>query len=142
MQNAAQGIHVLDEIIVLGAGPRDADGVAFLECVIADQMGRHLTGDADDGDGIHPRIGEARDRIGGARARGDQDAADFAGRARIAFGSMHRALLMTDQDVLDPVLLEQLVIDGQHGAAGVAENMLHALINESLQHHFGACHCA
>jgi hypothetical protein len=34
---------------VLGARPRDADGVAFLKRIIADQVRRHLTGDADHG---------------------------------------------------------------------------------------------
>ncbi len=68
--------------------------------------------------------------------------ADLAGRARIAFGGMDRALLVADEDVLDAILLEQLVIDRQHGAARIAENMLNALIGESLKHHLGACHCA
>ena len=40
-------VDVLHQPVVLGAGPRDADGVAFLEGVGADQRGRHLTGQAD-----------------------------------------------------------------------------------------------
>ena len=68
VQNARQIGDVLHQIIVLGAGPRDADRVAFLERVVADQMGRHLPGDADDRDRIHQRIGEAGHRIGRARA--------------------------------------------------------------------------
>ena len=55
---------------------------------------------------------------------------------------MHGALLMADEDVLDPILLEQLVIDRQHGAARIAENVLDALIGERLEHHFCACHRA
>ena len=47
VQDARQGVHVLDEIIVLGARAGDADRVAFLEGVVADQMRRHLAGDAD-----------------------------------------------------------------------------------------------
>ncbi len=42
VQNARQVRDVLDEVIVLGAGPRDADRVAFLERVIADEVGRDL----------------------------------------------------------------------------------------------------
>ena len=68
VQDAAQIVHVLHEIIVLGAWPGDADGVAFLERVVADEMGRHLAGDADDGDRIHQRIGQAGHRVGGAWA--------------------------------------------------------------------------
>ncbi len=66
VQDAAQLVHVLDQIIVLGAGARDADRVAFLEGVVADQMRRHLTGDADDRDRIHERVGQAGDGVGRA----------------------------------------------------------------------------
>ena len=93
------------------------------------------------GNGIHQRVGQPGDGIGGAGAGGDQDHADLAGRARIAFRRMDRALLVADEDVLQAILLMQLVIDRQNGAARIAENMLDALIGESLEHHLGACHC-
>ena len=48
--------------------------------------------------------------------------------------------LMAHQDMLDPVLLEQRVIDREHRAARIAEDVLHALIGERLDHHFGAGH--
>ena len=67
MKNPRQIIDVLHEVIVLGAGPGDPDGIALLKCVVADEMRRHLSGDADDGDRIHQRIGEAGHRIGGTR---------------------------------------------------------------------------
>ena len=121
VQHARQILDVLDQIIVLGARPRDADRVAFLERVVADQMGRHLSGDADDRDRIHQRVGQAGDRVGGAGPGGHQHAADLAGRARIAFGRVHRALLVPHQDVLQLVLLEQRVVDRQHRAARIAE---------------------
>ena len=86
------------------------------------------------------RVGEAGDGVGGAGTRRDQHAADLAGRARIAFGGVHRALLVPHQDVLDHLLLEDRVIDRQHRAARIAEDVLHALIGERLDHHFGAGH--
>ena len=55
---------------------------------------------------------------------------------------MHGALLVAHEDVLDAILLEQLVVDRQDGTARIAENMLDALIGESLKHHLGARHCA
>ena len=83
--------------------------------------------------------------VGRAGAGGDERDADLAGRARIAFGRVQRAAFLADEDVLDLVLLEQLVVDRQHGAAGIAENVLDALIDERLDHHLGArhrtCHC-
>ena len=140
VQHARQILDALHQVIVLGARPRDADRVAFLERVVADQVRRHLAGDADDRDRIHQRIGQAGDRIGGAGTGGDQHAADLAGRARIAFRGVHRALLVAHQDVLHFVLLEERVVDRQHRAARIAEQVLHALVGERLDHHFGAGH--
>ena len=44
---------------MLCAVPCNADGVAFLEGVGADEMGRHLPRDADQRDRIHEGIGQA-----------------------------------------------------------------------------------
>ena len=140
VQDARQILDVLDQPVVLGAGPGDADGIALLEGVVADQMRRHLAGDADDGDGIHQRVGEAGDGIGGAGPGGDQHHADLAGRSRIAFRRMHRAAFLAHQHVLDLLLLEQLVIDRQHRAAGIAEDVLDALIGKRPNDHLGAAH--
>ena len=68
VQHARKVGDVLHQIIVLGAGPGDADGVAFLERIVADQVGRNLAGEAHDRDGIHERIGQPGDRIGRAGA--------------------------------------------------------------------------
>ena len=76
----------------------------------------------------HKRVGEPGHRVGRARPRGDEHRADLAGRARIAFGGMHGALLVPHQDVLHLVLVEERVIDRQHRAAGIAEKMLDPLI--------------
>ena len=135
-------VHVLDQIIVLRAGPRDADRVAFLERVVADEVSRHLSRDAHDRNGIHQRVGQAGDGIGRAGTRGHQHHADLAGGAGIAFGRMDGALLMTNQDVLDPVLLKQRIVNRQHGAARIAEDMLDALVGERFEDDLGACHCA
>ena len=50
VQDARQLLDAAHEVIVLGAIAGDAGGVAFLERVRADQMGRHLAGDADERD--------------------------------------------------------------------------------------------
>ena len=140
VQRARQIVDGFDEIIVFRARPRDADGVAFLERVVADEMRRHLPGDDDERDGIAQRVGQAGDGIGGAGPGRDQHGADLAGRARITLGGMHRALFVPHQDVPHLVLLEQRVVDRQHGAAGIAENVLDALIGKRRHHHFRAGH--
>ena len=144
VNDAGEIVDVLDQIVVLGAGAGDAHGVAFLKGIRADEGGGHLAGDDDDGDGIHQRIGHPGDGVGGAGAGGDERHAHAAGRAGIAFCGMHCALLMTHEHVLDLILLEELVINGQDRAAGIAENLLHALILQRLQNdlrprHLCAC---
>jgi len=47
VQHARQILDLADQIIMLGAMPGDADRVAFLEGVGADEMGWHLSGDAN-----------------------------------------------------------------------------------------------
>ncbi len=53
---------------------------------------------------------------------------------------MHRALLVAHQDVAHLLLLEQGVIDREHRAARVAEQVLDALIHQGLDDHLGAGH--
>src|SRR6185437_3605347 len=60
--------------------------------------------------------------------------------ARIAFGGVTRTLLMPHQDVLDIALLENLVIDRKHRAAGIAKEVFHAVIDERADDHRGAGH--
>ena len=127
-------VDVLDQIVVLGARPGDADRVAFLERVAADQMGRNLPGYAYEGDRIHQGIGEARHRVGGARSRSNQQYAAFAGRAGIAFCGMGSTLLMTDEVVPYFLLLEHFIVNRQHRSAGIAEHMFDALIGQRLEH--------
>ena len=140
VQDARQVGDVFDQIIVFGARPGDADRVAFLERVVADEMGRHLAGDDHQRDGVAERIGEAGDRVGGAGPGGHQHGPDLAGRARIAFGRVHRSLLVPHQDVAHFLLLEERVVDRQHGAARIAEDVFNSLVGQRRQHHFRPGH--
>ncbi len=53
---------------------------------------------------------------------------------------MAGALLVPHQNVLDLALLENLVIDRKHRAAGIAEQVLDAMIDERAHDHRGAGH--
>ena len=125
---------------MLGARPGDADRIGLLKPVGADHEGRNLTRQHHNRNRIHQRIDQTRHRIGRARPRGHQCDTHLAGGARIALGHMDRALFMAHQHVLDVVLLEDLVIDRQHRAAGIAKDHLHALIFQGLNHHSCAGH--
>src|SRR3954464_12294529 len=53
---------------------------------------------------------------------------------------MAGALLVPHQNVLDVALLENFVIDRKHRAAGIAEQVLDAMIDERANDHRGAGH--
>ena len=140
MKRFGQLVGVLGQPVMLGAGAGDADGVRLLKAIRADHEGRHLSGQYDKRDRIHQRVGQAGDRIGRAGAGGHQHDAGAAGRTGIALGHVDRALFVAHKDVANVVLLEDLVIDRQHGAAGIAEDHLDALILERLNHHLRTGH--
>ncbi len=116
-----QIFDVLHQKIVLHAGTRDADRVAFLERIFADGMRGHLPGQYHHRDRIHVSRGNAGHGIGYTRARGDERNADFFRRARIGIGRMYRRLFMAYQHMLHLVLLEQLVIQKKNSPARIAE---------------------
>ena len=86
------------------------------------------------------RVGEPGDGVGRAGAGGDEQNADLAGRARIAFRRVGRALLVAHEDVAKLVLMEDGVVDRQHRAARIAEDHLDALVLQRLDDHFRAGH--
>jgi hypothetical protein len=106
VQRLGQAVGFLDQPVGLGAGAGDAHGVRLLEGVRADHEGGDLAGEDDDGDGVHQRVGEAGDGVGGAGARGDERHADLAGGAGVALGGVDGGLLVADEDVVDVVLLK------------------------------------
>ena len=136
MHHTGEILGPLDQVVVLGCRPGDARGVGFLKSVVADQMRRHLTGQADDRDAVHQCIDQAGYRVRRTRPRGHQHHANAAGGTGVALSRMYRATLLANQDVPDSVLLEQRIVDRQYGAAGIAENNLYALILEGTKKDF------
>ena len=133
-----QVVDIAHQKVVLDTGAGDADRVNLLEGVAADDRGRHLPGEDHHGDGVHVGGGDAGNGVGGPGSRGDQGDAAAAGGAGIAVGAMGGGLLVADQDVLDLVLLEQGVIGMEHGAPGIPEDILHALIDQRLNDDLGS----
>ena len=56
-----QIVDVLDQVVVLCRGTRNAEGVGLLERVGAHQFGRDLASDGHDGNGIHHGVDQACD---------------------------------------------------------------------------------
>jgi hypothetical protein len=115
---------ILDQEVVLHDRSRDAHGVAFLERIEPDRRCRHLSGDDHHRDRIHVGGGDSRHGVCDSRTRRHQRNADVAGGAGVAVGGMHGGLLVPHQHVLNGFLLVQRVVDVQHGAAGVAPDVL------------------
>ena len=101
-------------------------------------MRRHLAGDHHHRDRVHVGGGDAGHGVGDAGPRGDQRDADFLRGARVAVGGVHRALLVAHQHVLHLVLLEQLVVDEQDRAAGIAEYVFDAFFLKAANHDLGS----
>ena len=59
-----QVFHILDEEVVLDARPGNANGVTFLEGILTNRVGRHLSGNDHHRNGIHVRSHQTRHRIG------------------------------------------------------------------------------
>ena len=66
--------------------------------------------------------------------------ADLAARARVAVGHVRRALLVPDEDVADRVV-EHRVVRRQNRAAGIAEDVRHALANQRCPERLRTSHC-
>ncbi len=130
------GLH---QEIVLGAGARDAERVGFLKRVAADQLGGNLAGDGDHRNGVHHRIHQAGNQIGGAGAGRGATNAHASRGARVAFGRERRVLLVPHQDVADGMVVESIVQRQRH-AARIAENAVYVLTNQALQQNLGARH--
>ena len=120
-----------DEVVVLGGRHGDAGGVCLLESVVADRVGRDLSGNGDDRHGVHQRVGQGRDQIGRTGTGCCDRNADLAGGPGVAFCHVPCALLVTGQDVAEPGV-QQWIVGGEDGAAGDAEGHVDFLVLESL----------
>ena len=76
--------------------------------------------------------GDAGHGIGQSRPGGDNRHADFAGRARITIRLVYRALLVAGEDVGDVLLLVNRVINMQHRAARITEDVRNLLLAQCL----------
>ena len=137
--------RVGDQENVLGDRTHDARHRRFLKCIRADGRGRDLAADDHDGHRVGLAVAHRRDRVGRARAGGDQRDADPPARARIARGHESGALLVRGHDqrhggAVLLVVAEDGVVNRQNGAAAVAENRVDALVRQHLDEHVRARH--
>ncbi len=130
---------VLDHEVVLGGWTGDAEGVGFLEGVSTDELGGDLTGDGDDGDGIHHGVNEAGDEVHGSGARGGAAYTDLTRSARVALGGESGILFVPDEDVFDGVVIHG-VVEGESDAAGITKDHFYAFAGEAFKQDVRAAH--
>ncbi len=116
---------------VLDGRHGDAEDVGLLEAVGAEEVGAHLAGDEDDGDGVHHRVHDRRDEVGGAGAGGAEADGDLAGGLGVALGGVAAAGLVAHEHVADAGV-DEGVVRGEVGAARVAEYDFDALSLEAF----------
>ena len=120
---------------MLRARARDADVVRLLEGVVADQVRRDLARERHDRNRVHHRVLQRGDEIGRRGPGRHETHTHLAGRARVALGRVAGGGLLTDEDVTQTLEVVEDVVDRKHGAAGQAEDRVHALTLETLEHH-------
>ncbi len=116
-----QLMHIIDQEVVLHAGTRDADGIAFLEGILSDIGVRHLPRDHHQRNRIHVGGGNAGHGIGRARTGGHQRHADLVRRTRQTVGRMYCSLFVANQNMFDLILLEQRIINVKDRPTRIAE---------------------
>ncbi len=138
LQGYRQVPDILDQKIVLDAGPGNTHRVAFLKSVLTDIARRHLSADDDQRNGVHVCRGDARDCIGHARPRGHQANTDLVGRSGVGIRCVHSGLLMTNQNMLELVLFEKFVVNKKNRAAGIAEYIFDLFLLQAPDYNFCA----
>jgi hypothetical protein len=76
--------------------------------------------------------------IGNSGPGGDKAHTGFVGRPGISIRRVHGRLLMTNEDMLELVLLEQFVVNVKNRAARIAENVLDPLLLQAPDYYFRA----
>ena len=99
-------LDVEDELVVLGDRDADAGDVGLLEAVAADEPADDGAGDADEGHGVHPGVGDAGYKVSGAGTGGRPGDAGFAGDAGVGVGGVTGGLLVPDEDVMQLRVLD------------------------------------
>ncbi len=104
------------QVVVLGDRDGETVGVDLLKRVGADHRARHLAGDRDERDRVELGVGDRRQEIGRARARGPETDRRRPRAARHPLGDEPGTLLVTREHVMDRAAVKR-VVERQASAA-------------------------
>ncbi len=135
-----QALQILDQKIMFGARACNAHDIHFLKGIIANEMSMHLPGNGDNRNRIGVGSGQTGHNIGSAGARRNQTNAHLAGCTSIPVGSMSGTLFMPYQNMSESLITIKIVINIQHGPAGVTENNIHTLTLQAFKKNARTCH--
>jgi len=116
----------------LGDRPQQIDLLDLLERAETAQPERGRAPDEEHRAAGGVGIGDAGDRVGDARARGDQGHADVAGEARVGVGGVGAGLLVAHVHHLH-ALGDAAVVDRQDVAAAEGEHVAHARLAQGAR---------
>ena len=106
------------QAVVFGDRTTHAIRVDFLEGIRAEQGARHLAGDANERNRVQLGIGDGRQEVGRARARGGETHGRFAAGARQSLRNEARPLFVAGEHVPDLLAVRQGVVERQVGPTG------------------------
>ncbi len=110
----------------------DRGDVDFLKRVGSHHRGAHLPGERNERHVVHQGIHDAGDEIGRARARGRDTHTDAPRRASVSAGGEYGGGLVTNENVLDVVIVERIV-ERHDGAPRISEHRFDAQCFERIQ---------
>ena len=105
VDHARQLVDLGHQVAVLRDRRGGSDHVRLLEGVTADLGAVHLAGDRDDRHRVHVGGAKPGHQVQRARSRGGEHDPRPAARAGVAVGHVSSALLVANQDVLEPRML-------------------------------------
>ena len=104
----------------------DTDNIHFLKCIIADQIFRHLTGEAHQRNTVVVRRGNSCYQIRRSRTTGDEADADLSCGSRITVCRMNQALLMSRKHQINTMTIMECVQEIDDHTARICKNSIHA----------------
>ena len=123
--------------IMFDARTGNADRIHLLKRIRTDKRIADLSADNHHRNRIAVCSGDAGQRIGNTRTGSNQRDTDFAADARIRICRVYRRLLVSGQNVLEFIELENSIVDFDDCAARIAKNILYAFSFETL--HYDLC---
>ena len=123
--------------IMFDAWTGNADRIHLLKRIRTDKRIADLSADNHHRNRIAVCSGNAGQRIGNTRTGSNQRDTDFTADARIRICRVYRRLLVSGQNVLEFIELENSIVDFDDCAARIAKNILYAFSFETL--HYDLC---